>query len=217
MVHISTVRTTGLRDRKRQRTFAAIFTATRDLIASRGFEATTMEAIAARAEVSVGTLYNYFDSKRSLLLALLADATDRVAAQADALIDDPGHDARDAILRLMHLYAESLSRLDRKLLRHAMAMSFTASGPVTKAMWRLDETLIERTQALIGRLQEHRLITADISADTAALTLYGCFTTAMLFWIVQPKSGTGVLRRTLDQQLAVIFKGLLPRARERRR
>src|SRR5215470_5435370 len=102
---------TGLRDRKKQRTFAAIFTATRDLIVSRGFEATTMEAIAARAEVSVGTLYNYFDSKRTLLLALLADATDRVATQADALIAHPGNDAGDAIVRLMRLYSESLSRL----------------------------------------------------------------------------------------------------------
>ncbi len=176
-----------------------------------------MEAIAARADVSVGTLYNYFDSKRTLLLALLADATALVAAQADALIEEPGNDARDAIARLMHLYSESLSRLDRKLLRHAMAMSFTAPEQVTKALWRLDEKLIERAQALIGRLQERRLVAPDISAESAALTLYGCFTTAMLFWIVQPKSGTAVLRRTLDQQLAVIFKGLLPRGRDPRR
>jgi len=188
----------GLRDRKKRRTFAAIFTATRDLIASHGVEATTMEAIAARAEVSVGTLYNYFDSKRALLLALLADATDRVAAQADALIAHPGNDARGAVVRLMRLYSDSLSRLDRKLLRHAMAMSFTAPEPVTKKIWRLDEKLMERTQALILRLQKGSLIAADISAEAAALTLYGCFTTAMLFWIVQPKAGMAGLRRTLD-------------------
>lgn len=176
-----------------------------------------MEAIAARAEVSVGTLYNYFDSKPALLLALLADATDRVAAQADALIAHPGNDAPDAIVRLMHLYSESLGRLDRALLRHAMAMSFTAPERVTKAMWRLDEKLMERTQALIRRLQERGLIAADLSAEAAALTLYGCFTTAMLIWIVQPKVGMAGLRRTLDQQLAVIFKGLLPRAHHGRR
>jgi AcrR family transcriptional regulator len=208
---------TGLRDRKKQRTFAAIFTATRDLIVSRGVEATTMEAIAARAEVSVGTLYNYFDSKPTLLLALLADATDRVAAQADALIAHPGHDAGDAIVRLMRLYSESLSRLDRKLLRHAMAMSFMSPEHVTKTMWRLDEKLVERTQALIRRLQERGLMAADLSAEAAALTLYGCFTTAMLFWIVQPKAGMPGLRRSLDQQLAIIFEGLLPRARQGRR
>ena len=176
-----------------------------------------MEAIAARAEVSVGTLYNYFDSKRALLLALLADATDRVAAQADALIAHPGNDARGAVVRLMRLYSDSLSRLDRKLLRHAMAMSFTAPEPVTKKMWRLDEKLLERTQALILRLQKGSLIAADISAEAAALTLYGCFTTAMLFWIVQPKAGMAGLRRTLDQQLAIVFEGLRPRAHHGRR
>jgi AcrR family transcriptional regulator len=217
VVHIYAIHAGSLRERKKRQTFAAIFTATRGLIASRGFEATTMEAIAARAGVSVGTLYNYFHDKPTLLLALLADATDRVAAQADALIDDPGAGARDAIVRLLRLYADSLSRLDRRLLRHAMAMSFTAPERVTRAMWRLDETLMARIETLVRRLQTQRLVTAGVSAGTAALTLYGCFTTAMLCWIVQPKATTPALRRMLDRQLVVIFNGLLPRAAARGR
>jgi hypothetical protein len=76
---------------------------------------------------------------------------------------------------------------------------------------------MERTQALIRRLQERGLMAAGLSAEAAALTLYGCFTTAMLFWIVQPKAGMAGLRRTLDQQLAIIFEGLLPCAHHGRR
>ena len=37
----------------------------------RDFQAISVEAIAASAELSLGTLYNYFDSKGEILLTLL--------------------------------------------------------------------------------------------------------------------------------------------------
>jgi AcrR family transcriptional regulator len=41
-----------------------------ELFTTQGYESTTMADVARRAEVSVGTLYHYFESKRDLLLAL---------------------------------------------------------------------------------------------------------------------------------------------------
>lgn len=117
----------------------------------------------------------------------------------------------------MQLYAESLCRLDRDLLRHAMAMSFTAPAAVASEMLRLDELLIERTEALISRLQARGLIATDVAAGTAALALYACFTTAMLLWMVKPRAGARMLQRALDQQLAVVFRGLAPGKAKRRR
>src|SRR5690348_830071 len=41
-----------------------------ELIAERGYEATTLRDVADRAGVSVGLLYRYFPSKRAVILAL---------------------------------------------------------------------------------------------------------------------------------------------------
>lgn len=52
------------------------------LIASRGFEATTLRDIARKAEVSPGLLYRYFPSKRAVVLALYDELSAQYASQA---------------------------------------------------------------------------------------------------------------------------------------
>jgi AcrR family transcriptional regulator len=63
----------GIQDRKereRKRRQEQILNAAIELIEDRGFEATTMDDIAERAELSKGTLYLYFDNKVSLFQAI---------------------------------------------------------------------------------------------------------------------------------------------------
>ena len=62
----------SLRDRHKAQSRAAIHDAARALLASEGFEATTMRAIARRAGVSVGTVHNYVGSRAQLVVALFA-------------------------------------------------------------------------------------------------------------------------------------------------
>src|SRR3954451_22179431 len=49
------------------------------MIASRGYEATTLRDIAKRAGVSPGLLYRYFPSKRAVVLALYDDLSTEYA------------------------------------------------------------------------------------------------------------------------------------------
>ncbi len=57
-----------LRERNRQRIYKRIVSAATDLFSSTGYERTTMDAIAEKAEVSRGTLFNYFPTKEALLI-----------------------------------------------------------------------------------------------------------------------------------------------------
>src|ERR1700730_12899513 len=57
-----------LRERNRQRTFQQIIDAAFTLFRTLGYDQTTMDAIAEKAEVSRGTLFNYFPTKQALLI-----------------------------------------------------------------------------------------------------------------------------------------------------
>lgn len=58
----------GLRERNALHTRSWIADSALDLFEQRGYDATTLEEVAARAEVSVSTLYRYFPTKDSLLV-----------------------------------------------------------------------------------------------------------------------------------------------------
>ena len=57
----------GLRDRKKQKTRLAIQDAALELFIEQGFEATTVEQIAALAEVSTATFFRYFKTKGEVI------------------------------------------------------------------------------------------------------------------------------------------------------
>ncbi len=58
----------------RPRRAGAIFAATLELLADKGYEGLTMEAVAARAEVNKTTLYRWWKSKDEVLAAALTDS-----------------------------------------------------------------------------------------------------------------------------------------------
>ena len=55
---------------KRQRTRAALLEAARELVRERGYEATTLQEVAARAGMTSGTIYGNFKNRDDLFLAL---------------------------------------------------------------------------------------------------------------------------------------------------
>ena len=57
-----------LRERNKQRVTQRIIAAAMELFKTRGCQQTTMDDIADKAEISRGTLFNYFPSKDALLL-----------------------------------------------------------------------------------------------------------------------------------------------------
>ncbi|WP_055634749.1 TetR/AcrR family transcriptional regulator, partial [Streptomyces griseoruber] len=58
----------GLRERKKIKTREAIRTATYALIKEQGYDATTIDQIAERAEVSPSTVFRYFPTKEDIVL-----------------------------------------------------------------------------------------------------------------------------------------------------
>jgi AcrR family transcriptional regulator len=64
---------------------AALMAAAAELFAEKGFAATTMTEIAARAGAAIGTLYLFFPTKDALAHAILTNHADELSAMLEAL------------------------------------------------------------------------------------------------------------------------------------
>ena len=71
-----------------QRSVDAIFEATAQIVDHEGLEGLTTNKIAARAGVSVGTLYQYFPSKEKVLEAMIVAERELVMAELQQILSD---------------------------------------------------------------------------------------------------------------------------------
>lgn len=80
----------------------AILDATIRVLVERGYEGATTIAIAARAGVSVGSLYQYFPNKESVVAALIERHVGELVACADAALASVGSaDPREGVRALI--------------------------------------------------------------------------------------------------------------------
>jgi AcrR family transcriptional regulator len=115
----------GLRERHKVGRENRILDAARELFLERGFDSVKVEHIAERAEVSVGTLYNYFGGKTELILRLSIIENERVAVMArqyDLSADRP---ATETLVVLIQKFFQPESMMLRQdLWRTGFALAF---------------------------------------------------------------------------------------------
>lgn len=89
------------RQRRKQARPAELLTAALDLFVERGFAATKLDEVAARAGVSKGTLYLYFGSKEELFKAVIRQGIFPVLEQGEAMLAQHDGDARSLLQGLL--------------------------------------------------------------------------------------------------------------------
>src|SRR3954453_5806171 len=127
--------------RNRERVIAAA----RVVFSEHGREA-QMDDVARRAGVGVGTVYRHFPTKEALLVALVLDAFDRIAAEARRALENP--DPWEGLTRVLWFAAENLAA-DRAF-SETMASDFEFPGGESAAQVSLRESfgeLMRRAQA----------------------------------------------------------------------
>jgi AcrR family transcriptional regulator len=116
---------TGLRERKKRETRAALARAALELFAERGYDETTLAEIAEAAGVSTRTIFAYFPSKEDILFSTMQAMLEELAR---ALAERPaGTDALSALREFILSSAHAKTELDHKLGR-AIACDPTLSS-----------------------------------------------------------------------------------------
>ena len=92
----------GIRERGRREKQKRVAEAAEAVFREAGYEAAAMRVIAARAGVSVGTVFQFAPDKRSLLLMIFGPMLDRLTDRAIASLDSDA----SAVEQFVHIFAE---------------------------------------------------------------------------------------------------------------
>jgi len=164
----------GLRERQKADRLRRILDAASVRFRRLGYDATHIEDIAEEAEVSVGTVYNYFGNKGDVLVAIVSLEVEEILDEGARLIAASTGDVVDAVEALIGLYYDhSLHYLSKEMWRTAMALAIRSpDSPVSRRYTALDARLAGQVCALIESLQARGIVRRDLDAKAVGALLF---------------------------------------------
>jgi AcrR family transcriptional regulator len=199
----------GLRERQKAIRHDRIIEAATRLFREQGYEAVKMEAIAAAAEVAIGTIYNYYRNKGDLLVAIVSLEVEEVLKAGEEVIAHPPASAEAAVDALVGGYVEhSLHYLSKEMWRQAMAISTTQpESPFGETYADLDVALAHQTRQLLEKLQALGLLAQEADAGSLGEVIFNNTNMNFIVFVKDEAMAMDELRSLLRRQNAAVLAG----------
>ena len=193
----------GLRERQKAEREKRILEAAVTRFRADGYHSVRMEDLAGAAEVSVGTVYNYYRTKGDVLIATVALEVEEVLEAGARVVADPPADPGAALRALIFgYYDHSLHYLSKEMWRSAMALSIEAPHtPNGRRYAALDDRLAAQTTALIGALQGRGAVRADLDAALMGRLIFDATDRAFMGFVKDDTMSAGALRDRVGPML----------------
>lgn len=151
-----------------------ILDAATKLFVSKGYDHTKAEDIAELAEVSTGTLYNYFDSKGEILLTLVTLENEQIVDLGDKLIQEAKGSAADVYCALFDIYFDpEINFLNKEAWRLGFAFSFLdVRTEGARKLRELDRRQAGQVVELTRKLKRCNAIIAEVESEIFGQTLF---------------------------------------------
>jgi len=200
----------GLRAKHKADRDRRILEAAAELFRTAGYDGAKIEAIAAEAEVSIGTIYNYYHNKGDLLVAIVSMEVNEVLNAGRGVVVEPPRNVGDALDTLIGIYIEhSLHYLSKEMWRQAMAISTQQpDSPFGRTYTGLDQALTDQICALIGKLQERGLVRPAADARSLGELIFNNMNMMFIEFVKRDEATIAQVRGAIRRQNRVLVEAV---------
>jgi AcrR family transcriptional regulator len=200
----------GLRARNRADRDRRIVEAAAALFREAGYEGAKIEAIASAAQVSIGTIYNYYRNKGDLLVAIVSMEVNEILDAGRGVVAEPPRNVGDALDTLIGIYIEhSLIYLSKEMWRQAMAISTQQpDSPFGRTYSSLDRALAGQICALIERLQALGLVKSVADARSLGELVFNNMNMMFIEFVKRDEATISELRGAIRRQNRVLVEAV---------
>lgn len=162
----------SLRTQKKRQSKADILAATEQLLAERGFDATTMRDIAATANISYQTLYNYFPTKALIIQSLLEQEIAATTTQLQHLLNCQTDDLLCKLRDGLGIRFAVVAKQDRALWREVTVDTFRQKAHSTELYHDIEVANLNWHLQLLQQAQAAGELQQQVNCDLMAKTLF---------------------------------------------
>jgi len=200
----------GLREKKKKKSEEKIKKAAKEIFLSKSYSETTMEEIAEKAEIGVGTLYNYFKSKDEIYIAIMFEEFDFDQEDGVQLEDDIDNDVAKIVITFIWKSCKGLKLMGKRVWKELMSAVLSNSKSnnfLFKGMIRLDYKFINKLKVLLENVKNKGYLLPNFNTDEAAYTIYSVVMTQFILYIYSEDTTFNSLENNIENQIRFIFEG----------
>ncbi|HEX3927628.1 MAG TPA: TetR/AcrR family transcriptional regulator [Gemmatimonadales bacterium] len=136
------------------------------VFSERGFRQTTLEEVAARAGVSKGTVYLYFESKDDLFRAVVETKVVVLLEEVEAFARSHAGTATELLIHVIHRMWQALSRTDMVCMAH-LVQSELGHFPEIRRFYF--EQVVQRHRRLLGEIVARGIAAGEFRPEAALI------------------------------------------------
>src|SRR5438045_2597864 len=193
------------RERKKGETRERIFKAACKLFRHKGFEATTIDEIADKADVAKGTFFNYFPRKAAVLGFISDTGIDEAEQKVEAILAEPG----PAVAKILGMFVEfaGFYEEDPQLAQHILLETNRRfHDDCDEVCNRWDDLGVR----IIRHLQASGEVRADVTPERGHEILAAVYHDTLMRWALAEKKPFA-LKDELRTRLNIAIDGLAAR------
>jgi len=201
----------GIRESKKIKTKNKIIDSANALFKIYGYENVSMEQIAIKSEIGVGTLYNYFGNKAEIFVIAFSQSLGSKSPIIE--IDEIKGDSIGDIIfnycrEYLNVYYSMMGfKISKKLLGDmilATLKSFKSNKKMINKLIKEDLIMISKIEEMILDLKEKKLLSSQNSKDLAE-NIYSVFAFEFLFFIFGEGNNLEDMENNIKRKLSQII------------
>ncbi|UOQ46355.1 TetR/AcrR family transcriptional regulator [Halobacillus salinarum] len=198
------------RNEKKQETREAIVQIAKQLFFEKGYDETTTEEIASKADIASGTLFNYFDTKADLLVEVFSEGLDEDLDDPEPGLSDEDLNkaASDLIYQYIYQRVKRYRFISQKMFKDLLITSISAlkkKPELLKKFIGLDFMLVDNLIVFMNQLKEKGVLSSDFDSNQAAEVIYSCLAFEFLMCMYQEDLTFDDFLNGTKQKLQFIF------------
>ena len=169
-----------------------------------GYDLTTIEMVAERSNMSPATIYNNFENKIGLLLAVLIEEGEEVQRIGEQLIAQRKQTDVRIIYRLIELYVDHpMEFMNKSCWRQALAASTASSNKkFTREYQNVDKRLKNQLIDLMHALQKEHTFVSQVDPGSLGAIIWNNVDQMFTDFISSEGMTLGELKSTINRQIS---------------
>ena len=169
-----------------------------------GYDLTTIEMVAERSNMSPATIYNNFENKIGLLLAVLIEEGEEVQRIGEQLIAQRKQTDVRIIYRLIELYVDHpMEFMNKSCWRQALAASTASSNKkFTREYQNVDQRLKNQLIDLMHALQKEHTFVSQVDPASLGAIIWNNVDQMFTDFISSEGMTLGELKSTINRQIS---------------